>query len=46
LIADQFVAQGWQVFDIVGPGQVREHALPPFASLLKGRVIYPGEPEQ
>ena len=43
LIADQFIARGWQVFDIVGPGQVKEHALPDFAKVVNGRVTYPGE---
>ncbi len=43
LIADQFIARGWQVFDIVGSGQVKEHALPDFAKVANGRVTYPGE---
>jgi uncharacterized protein (DUF488 family) len=43
LIADQFIARGWRVFDIVGPGQVKEHALPNFAKVTNGRVTYPGE---
>lgn len=42
LIADQFTAKGWCVRDIVGPGQVREHHLPPFASVTAGRLTYPG----
>jgi uncharacterized protein (DUF488 family) len=43
LIADQFVARGWRVLDIVGPGQAKEHALPPFAKVVGGSVTYPGE---
>jgi uncharacterized protein (DUF488 family) len=43
LIADQFVATGWRVLDIVGPGQVKEHALPAFAKVVNGTVTYPGE---
>jgi uncharacterized protein (DUF488 family) len=43
LIADQFVATDWRVLDIVGPGQVKEHALPAFAKVVNGTVIYPGE---
>ena len=42
LIADQFVARGWRVFDIMGPGQFKEHTLPEFAKVVKGRVTYPG----
>lgn len=43
LIADQFVVRGWNVQDIVGAGQVRQHALPPFAEVRDGQVYYPGE---
>jgi uncharacterized protein (DUF488 family) len=43
LIADQFVARGWRVLDIVGPRQVKGHALPEFARVENGRVTYPGE---
>jgi uncharacterized protein (DUF488 family) len=42
LIADQFTAQGWRVCDIVGPNQIREHSLPPFAAVVNGQVTYPG----
>jgi uncharacterized protein (DUF488 family) len=42
LIADRFVARGWQVFDIIGKGQVKEHTLPDFAQVVDGRVTYPG----
>jgi uncharacterized protein (DUF488 family) len=42
LIADQFVVHGWSVLDIVGPGQVKEHELPPFARIEHGQLTYPG----
>ncbi len=42
LIADQFVARGWNVWDIVGPKQLREHSLPTFAKLVNGQLTYPG----
>jgi uncharacterized protein (DUF488 family) len=43
LIADQFVIRGWRVLDILGPGKVKQHALPPFAKVENGRLTYPGE---
>jgi uncharacterized protein (DUF488 family) len=42
LIADQFVARGWTVWDIVGSNQVNEHSLPPFAKIVNGELSYPG----
>jgi uncharacterized protein (DUF488 family) len=42
LIADQFVGQGWTVIDIVGLGKVKNHELPPFATVTNGQVTYPG----
>jgi uncharacterized protein (DUF488 family) len=42
LIADQFIAKGWTVWDIVGPNQVRQHELPPFALVINRQVTYPG----
>jgi uncharacterized protein (DUF488 family) len=42
LIADQFVARGWTVWDIVGPNQLRAHSLPTFAKMVNGRLAYPG----
>jgi uncharacterized protein (DUF488 family) len=41
LIADQFVAEGWQVLDIIGPGNTKPHELPPFAKVANGQVTYP-----
>jgi uncharacterized protein (DUF488 family) len=43
LIADQFVARGWRVLDIIGPRNVKDHELPSFAKVDNGRVTYPGE---
>jgi len=44
LIADQFTVHGWRVRDIVGPGQTREHTLPPFAKVTGGVLTYPPTP--
>lgn len=41
LIADQLLAEGWLVWDIIDKRQVREHALPSFAKVVDGRVTYP-----
>lgn len=41
LIADAFVARGWNVRDIVGPTRIEEHRLPDFALLEAGRLTYP-----
>ena len=43
LIADQFVAQEWQVLDIIGPNNTKPHELPSFATIADGQVTYPGE---
>lgn len=42
LIADQFIAEGWQVLDILGLNQTRDHELPDFAVIANGQVTYPG----
>jgi uncharacterized protein (DUF488 family) len=44
LIADALTIQGWRVRDILGRGQVRDHALTPFARVDGGRLIYPAPP--
>jgi uncharacterized protein (DUF488 family) len=44
LIADQFLAAGWQVFDIIGPNNTKPHELPSFAKIEGNRLTYPGEP--
>ena len=46
LVADALTARGWEVFDILGPSSVRPHALPDFARVEDGRVLYdrPAEP--
>ena len=43
LIADALVALGWTVLDIMGSGQPKPHALPPFARFEGEQVTYPGE---
>jgi uncharacterized protein (DUF488 family) len=43
LIADRFLAHRWRVWDVMGVGQKREHALPPFARITHGQLTYPGE---
>ena len=42
LIADDFVARGWQVLDIMAPGTAEAHALNPEAVLIDGVLRYPG----
>ena len=42
LIADQFIAHGWQVWDLLARNQKREHTLPPFAKIANGQLTYPG----
>ena len=44
LIADQFLAAGWQVLDIIGPNNTKPHELPSFAQIEGNHVTYPGEP--
>jgi uncharacterized protein (DUF488 family) len=44
LIADHFLAQGWQVLDIIGPHNTKPHELPDFAAVVDGHVTYPGNP--
>ncbi|MFY9552113.1 MAG: DUF488 domain-containing protein, partial [Thermoanaerobaculia bacterium] len=42
LIADAFVARGWEVRDILAAREVRPHRLPEFARTEGERVIYDG----
>ena len=42
LIADQLIAEGWQVLDIIGPHNTKPHELPDFAVVTGGQVTYPG----
>ena len=42
LLADRFLTLGWNVVDIMTAGQVKQHELPPFASVSEGRLTYPG----
>jgi uncharacterized protein (DUF488 family) len=42
LIADAFVAAGWTVLDIMGPGKTPPHKLTEFAKVEGDLVTYPG----
>ena len=42
LIADAFLARGWEAFDIVAAARARPHRLPSFARLEGSRVVYDG----
>lgn len=42
LIADDFVARGWRVLDILAPGKVEPHAVNADAVMLDGVLRYPG----
>lgn len=44
LVADALVARGWTVRDILAASDVRIHALPGFARVVAGRVIYDAAP--
>jgi uncharacterized protein (DUF488 family) len=40
LLADAFVARGWEVSDILSENEARPHRLPEFARLEGERVVY------
>jgi len=42
LVADALTAKGWTVTDLLSPGSQRPHALPAFARVEDGQVIYDG----
>ena len=42
LIADDFIARGWAVLDIMAPGKVEPHVLNPDAVMTGGVLRYPG----
>ena len=42
LLADALLRDGWRVVHITGPGRREEHALPAFARIEGGRLIYDG----
>lgn len=42
LIADDFVARGWTVLDILAPGRLEPHAPNPDAAMVDGVLRYPG----
>ncbi len=41
VLADALLVRGIRVVHILGPGQTRDHALPPFAKVKGGRLAYP-----
>jgi uncharacterized protein (DUF488 family) len=41
LIADDFVARGWTVLHIMGPGKTQAHALNPDARMDGDMLVYP-----
>lgn len=43
LIADLFVARGWEVWDIMPSGKSKQHELPAYARVAGEQVTYPGE---
>ena len=45
LVADALTARGWRVLDILGPGEPRLHALPDFARVSGGQVVYDAAPQ-
>ena len=44
VLADAFLARGWEVFEILSEKEARPHRLPGFARLEDQRVIYDGRP--
>ena len=42
LISDDFVARGWTVLHLLGPGNVQSHLLNPDAVMVDGVLRYPG----
>lgn len=42
LIADDFVARGWTVLHLLGPGNAQPHLLNPDAVMVDGVLCYPG----
>lgn len=43
LIADDFVARGWQVVHLMGPGKQQSHPLNPAARMQDGVLRYPAQ---
>jgi uncharacterized protein (DUF488 family) len=41
LIADALTARGFEVLEIIGPGQPRLHSMTPFARIRADRLDYP-----
>lgn len=46
LVADALVVRGWEVFHILGVGQVQPHQLTSFAIVQDGRLLYPAAADQ
>jgi uncharacterized protein (DUF488 family) len=46
LIADDFVARGWTVLHVMGPGKVQPHELNPDARMSGDTLVYPSSPDQ
>ncbi len=46
LVADALVVRGWEVFHILGVGQVQPHQLTTFAMVQDGRLMYPAPVDQ
>jgi uncharacterized protein (DUF488 family) len=40
IISDHFIVRGWTVMHIMPTGKLVEHALPDFARVVEGRLIY------
>jgi uncharacterized protein (DUF488 family) len=43
LIADALTVRGWHVWDLIGPGPPKIHALTSFARVVEGRITYPAD---
>lgn len=41
LIADAMIVRGWSVYDIMGPGSAKPHAMTEFARWREGQLSYP-----
>jgi uncharacterized protein (DUF488 family) len=46
LVSDDFVARGWTVLHIMGPGKVQPHELNPEARMLDDHLVYPPDGDQ
>jgi uncharacterized protein (DUF488 family) len=46
LVSDDFVARGWAVLHIMGPGKLQPHELNPDARMVDGHLVYPPHADQ